>query len=35
MAYGHSPDAVDEMPWRDVEGFLLALPYIDPRFGGF
>lgn len=35
MRYGHSPQEIDAMAWRDVATFLDALPLFDPlTFGG-
>lgn len=33
MHAGHSPDAIADMAWRDVEAYLIAFPYLQ-RFGG-
>lgn len=35
MAHGHSPEDVGDYALRDLEAFLIALPYFNqPRFGG-
>ena len=35
MRYGHTPEEIDRMPWRDVVTFLETLELFDPlTFGG-
>jgi len=34
MFYGHSPDAIDAMPYRDVQTFLALLPIMQARHAG-
>ncbi|QLK25409.1 hypothetical protein HYG81_15145 [Natrinema zhouii] len=35
MAHGHDPEAVADYAWRDIEAFMITLPYFSqPQFGG-
>ena len=31
LFYGHAPEAIDEMPYRDVQTFLALLPVMQAR----
>ena len=35
MRYGHHPDEIDQMPWRDVQLFMEALPVIREQESPF
>ena len=35
MGRGHSPDDIADYAWRDLEAFMIVLPYTNhPQFGG-